>query len=296
MKVFIQSIVAQILLNPYIFWRGYQAIPPKKSWRIPYILFFILELSIFFFGFTFRNVLPDSVMIAIQYICNTWYIASIYITLSLLGLEVLRLSNRFFHWFPGWITSHWKQTKLVLFFLVMAIVTGLMFHAYHVVAYPVVKDVYVTLPKGSSNRDSMTIVMMSDLHIGEMIGKELVQQYVKMSNAQHPDLVVLVGDIMDYESRFAEKAHIEENLKQLKAPLGVYVVYGDASDRFRCTSGLFILSDRTGRPYQQEKKAVTCTHGRHRHNQTDHRIGSSTLVVRRNDNERCGSRTPRAYP
>ncbi len=50
MKVFIQSIVAQILLNPYIFWRGYQAIPPKKSWRIPYILFFILELSIFFFS------------------------------------------------------------------------------------------------------------------------------------------------------------------------------------------------------------------------------------------------------
>ena len=81
MRVFIQSIVAQIVLNPYIFWRGYQAIPPKKSWRIPYILFFILELSLFFFGFTFRNVLPDSVMIAIQYICNTWYIASLYITL-----------------------------------------------------------------------------------------------------------------------------------------------------------------------------------------------------------------------
>ena len=229
MKVFIQSIVAQILLNPYIFWRGYQAIPPQKSWRIPYVLFFILELSLFFFGFTFRNVLPDSVMIAIQYICNTWYIASIYITLSLLVLEVLRLSNRFFHWFPGWMTGHWKQTKLTLFFLIIAIVTGLMFHAYHVVAYPVVKDVYVTLPKGSSERDSMTIVMMSDLHIGEMIGKELVQRYVKMSNEQHPDMVVLVGDIMDYESRFAEKAHIEEDLKQLKAPLGVYVVYGNMS-------------------------------------------------------------------
>ena len=195
-------------------------------------------------------------MIAIQYICNTWYIASIYITLSLLGLEVLRLSNRFFHWFPGWITSHWKQTKLVLFFLVMAIVTGLMFHAYHVVAYPVVKDVYVTLPKGSSNRDSMTIVMMSDLHIGEMIGKKLVQRYVKMSNAQHPDLVVLVGDIMDYESRFAEKAHIEEDLKQLKAPLGVYVVYGNheyranriAKYRWLKKTGATLLIDSVARP------------------------------------------------
>ena len=142
MRVFIQSIVAQILLNPYIFWRGYQAIPPKKSWRIPYILLFVLELSLFFFGFAFRNVLPDQTMITIQYICNTWYIASLYITLSLLLLEVLRLSNRFFHWFPGWITSHWKQTKLTLFFVIIAFVTGLMFHAYHVVTRPIVKRIY----------------------------------------------------------------------------------------------------------------------------------------------------------
>mgnify|MGYP000287864419 CR=1 FL=1 len=35
--------------------------------------FVLLLIPSFFFGFTFRNVLPDSVMIAIQYICNTWY-------------------------------------------------------------------------------------------------------------------------------------------------------------------------------------------------------------------------------
>ena len=68
MKVFIQSIVAQLLLNPYIFWRGYQAIPAKKNWRIPYALFFILELSLYFFGFIFRNELPDNIMTTIQYI------------------------------------------------------------------------------------------------------------------------------------------------------------------------------------------------------------------------------------
>ena len=227
MKVFIQSIVAQLLLNPYICWRGYQAIPAKKSWRIPYILFFIIELSIFLFGFLFRNELPDDVVIPIQYFCNTWYIASIYITLSLLLLEALRLSNRLFGWFPKWIKAHWKETKLTLFFLIIAGVTGLMFHAYHVVAYPQVTNVYLTLPKGSSDRDSLTIVMMSDLHIGEVIGKKLVQRYVQMSNAQHPDMVVLVGDLIDYESRFAEKAHIEDDLQQLQAPLGVYAVMGN---------------------------------------------------------------------
>lgn len=256
MKVFIQSIVAQLLLNPYIFWRGYQAIPAKKSCRVPYALFFILELSLYFFGFIFRKELPDNILIPIQYICNTWYIASIYITLSLLFLEVLRLTNRYFKWFPGWITAHWQQTKLTFFFLIILGVTGLMIHAYRVVAYPKVQNIYLTLPKGSSHRDSLTIVMMSDLHIGEVIGKKLVQRYVSLSNAQHPDMVVLVGDIMDYESRFAEQQHIEDDLQQLKAPLGVYIVYGNheyranrfAKNRWFKKTGATLLVDSIASP------------------------------------------------
>ncbi len=151
MKVFIQSIVAQLLLNPYIFWRGYQALPPKKSCRIPFILFFVLELSLYFFGFIFRNELPDNVIITIQYICNTWYIASIYITLSLLVLELIRLSQRIKPWFPKWMKGHWQQTKLTLFFLIVFGVTGLMIHAYHTVMNPIVKNVYITLPKAAGH-------------------------------------------------------------------------------------------------------------------------------------------------
>ena len=64
MKVFIQSIVAQILLNPYIFWRGYQAIPPKKSWRIPYILFFILFSD-------FINIVPIFTLRTAKYRART---------------------------------------------------------------------------------------------------------------------------------------------------------------------------------------------------------------------------------
>ena len=50
MRVFIQSIYGQLLLSLYICWRGYQALPPKKSWRIPYLLLFVIELGIFHFG------------------------------------------------------------------------------------------------------------------------------------------------------------------------------------------------------------------------------------------------------
>lgn len=227
MKVFIQSIIAQLLLNPYLWWRGYQALPPQKCYRIPFSLFFILELIIYFIGYFFRDELPDSVFVAILYICNTWYVASIYLTLAVLTLELIRITQRIKPWFPQWIINHWRETKLILFFMITLSVTGLMIHAYYAVTSPTIRNIPIYIDKHTEGRDSLTIVMMSDLHIGETIGKKMVQKYVNLSNACHPDMVVLVGDIMDFESRFAEKEHIEDDLKQLKAPLGVYIVYGN---------------------------------------------------------------------
>lgn len=227
MKVFLQSIFGQLILTPFIFWRGYQAIPAKKSWRIPYLLFFAIELVIFLTGFFFHNHLSDEAFIFIMYYCNTWYIASLYITIAIGVLEFLRLTNRIYPWFPSFVRKHWKRTKATCFVIIVVGVTLLMIHAYRNVMNPVVTHVYMTVPKHVEGRDSLKIVMMSDLHIGEIIGKDLVQKYVAMSNAQQPDMVVMVGDIMDYESRFAEQAKIEEDLQLLKAPLGTYVVYGN---------------------------------------------------------------------
>ena len=256
MRVFIQSIVAQLLLNPYIAWRGYQALPPKRRFRLPFLLLITLELAIYFFGFIFRELLPDEVFIPIQYICNTWYIASLYVTLSLLALEVIQLSQRLKPWYPSFITKHWQRTKLICFCLITVGVTCLMVHAYHTVTNPITKHVHITIPKQAGDRDSLRIVLMSDLHIGEVIGKKLVQKYVAMSNAQDPDLVVLAGDIMDYESRFAEKAHIEEDLRQLKAPLGTYIIYGNheyranrhAKYRWFQKTGATLLVDSVAQP------------------------------------------------
>ena len=75
MKVFLQSIFLQLLLTPYIGYRGYQALPPKRWLRWSFIGLLVLELVIFLFGFCFIKSLPDQLLIPIYYICNTWYIA-----------------------------------------------------------------------------------------------------------------------------------------------------------------------------------------------------------------------------
>jgi predicted MPP superfamily phosphohydrolase len=227
-RVFLQSIFVQLLLNPYVFRRGWQAIPPKKNWRIPFAVCFAAELLTYFTGFFFHRELPDGVMLFIRYYCETWYVGLLYTTMVLLTVDAVRLANRIRPLYPAWLTAHWARTKLALFFLVTAGVTALLMQAYHTVTHPVVRHVHLTLPKGKNrSADSLTVVMMSDLHIGEIIGKEMVRRYVSLSNDQHPDMVVMVGDLLDYESRFAESEHIEDDLRRLRAPLGVYAVNGN---------------------------------------------------------------------
>ncbi|MDR0794557.1 MAG: metallophosphoesterase [Tannerella sp.] len=227
MRVFLNAIYGQLFLNAYIFWRGYRALPPKKAVRTPFILFFVLELLLYFTGYFFYKDLPDSILIPIMLICNTWYIASIYITLGLIVLELVRLSNRKWSWYPEKIKKRWRTVKLALFAVFVIFVAALLVQGYQHANYPVVRHVNIHIPKATEGRDSLIIALMSDLHIGESVGKKNVQRFVELCNIEHPDMVVIVGDIMDYESRLAENAHIEEDLQRLKAPLGVYMVLGN---------------------------------------------------------------------
>ncbi|MDR0700592.1 MAG: metallophosphoesterase [Tannerella sp.] len=227
MKVFLQSIFGQILFSSYILWRGRQALPKKKSCQIPFVLALILEILIFFTGYLFYDYLPDSIFIPLMLICNTWYIASLYITIALLTLELFRLINKRWAWYPVFIHLYWDKTKIILFFVIAIGITGLMIFGYRNVRYPSVQHVYLTIPKTAEGRDSLNIVMTSDWHIGEMIRKKQVQHIVQLCNEQNPDIILIVGDIIDYETRFAEKEHIEEDLQQLKAPLGVFMTLGN---------------------------------------------------------------------
>lgn len=256
MKVFLQSIFLQLLLTPYIGNRGYQALPAKRSYRWPFVGLLAIELIVFLFGYLFIKELPAQVLIPIYYVCNTWYIASLYITMALLVVEMLRLSHKRHPWFPAWVRQHYAAVKLSLFAGIALGVTALMVHANWVVNNPVATHYSIHIPKKVAGRDSLTIVMMSDMHIGEMISNRLVRKYVALSNAQKPDLVVWVGDWLDYESLYAERAHVEEDLRALKAPLGVYAVNGNheyranrfAKYRWLQKTGATLLIDSVAQP------------------------------------------------
>ena len=55
----------------------------------------------------------------------------------------------------------------------------------------------------------------------------MLKEYVDMINAQHPDLILIGGDLIDNSLTPLYKENMAEELARLKAPLGIYMVPGN---------------------------------------------------------------------
>ncbi|MDR2918070.1 MAG: metallophosphoesterase [Tannerella sp.] len=256
MRVFLHAIFGQLLFNSYVFWKGYRALPPKKKYRIPFTIVFALELSLYLIGFFFYKDIPDQFLLPILMICNTWYIAVIYVASGLIIIDFLRVTNRIRPWFPSFINNHPQKVKNIFFGIFLTGISILMIYGNYLVNNPVVKHVHIHIPKKAAGREKLTIAMMSDMHLGETIGKKHLQHYVKLCNEQQPDLIIIPGDVIDYESRFAEQMQMEKEFQQLKASLGVYITLGNheyranknAKMRWFEKTGCIVLVDSVAMP------------------------------------------------
>jgi len=78
------------------------------------------------------------------------------------------------------------------------------------------------LPRGL---DGLTIVQLSDIHAGYLVGPAKIRHYVEMVHALRPDIVAITGDM--FHSGAVSAWMCAAELSALRAPLGVYVVPGN---------------------------------------------------------------------
>ena len=99
------------------------------------------------------------------------------------------------------------------------------------------------LTSEAASEDSLTMVFLSDLHMGENVGCTHLNWLVGEINAREPDLVLIGGDLFDhdYDDMEDPKAMIRI-LQRINSTYGVYAVYGDA-DASESFCGPFCLSE-----------------------------------------------------
>ncbi|HPT65004.1 MAG TPA: metallophosphoesterase [Acetomicrobium sp.] len=83
------------------------------------------------------------------------------------------------------------------------------------------------MPLGNPAIDSLCAVAVSDIHVGPFINSSRIRGLVDKINGLSPDIVFLVGDIVDESISAAAEEGLTEELKRIKAPLGIYAVPGN---------------------------------------------------------------------
>jgi hypothetical protein len=83
----------------------------------------------------------------------------------------------------------------------------------------------VRLPNLPAALEGLRITHLSDLHVGDLIRPDHLPAIVQATNGLHGDLIALTGDFVDLRLNVLDE--VIDALRQLHAPLGVYLVLGN---------------------------------------------------------------------
>lgn len=197
------------------------------------------------------SYLPVSVFAKILTVIGNIYLGFFIFALFLLiPAEIVRLVLFLIHKLPP---KGEKRRKLhiisggVICALVASIVVGGMINAFTIRATNY--DIEV---KKQSNISGLKVVAISDIHLGYQIGTGYLKDMVEEINAQKPDIVLIVGDIIDSSTDMVfDLSRAQDVFGQIQSKYGVFAVLGNHDvytnrmEQFFDESNITLLKDES---------------------------------------------------
>jgi uncharacterized protein len=122
-----------------------------------------------------------------------------------------------------------------------------------------VRRVPISLPRLPRQLNGLTIVQLTDIHVGPTIGRAFIETIVARANALHPDVIAITGDLVD--GSVDELADSVAPLAQLRARHGVYFVTGNHEYFSGATSWIAELTRLGIRCLRNERVAIGTAQG-----------------------------------
>lgn len=215
------------LINYYIFIRGLQAIPHASALRIYYpIVFWFVVLS-FILGRIMEGFWFSKISQVVIWVGSFWLGAMVYFLLIILLLDFLRLINHWFPLFPAFITSNYMRTKQVTALLAIGVVAITLLAGYINALNPRIRTLNLNISKKANGPKMVNLAIVSDIHLGTIVGSSRFNRIVDRINQLNPDIVILPGDIVDEDLGPVIRQDLGETLKNIKSAFGVIAVTGN---------------------------------------------------------------------
>ncbi len=209
----------------YVFNRGMQALPQSTLRTIFPWLFWGLAAA-FVIGQFLERGNPTLLGQVVTCIGSFWLVTLFYLFLFVLAIDLVRVANHFI----GFIPDAWTQSFLTgkNLFLAVSGTTLLMVAAGHINAIiPRIVNVDIPINKKAGKQTEIKVALVTDIHMGFIIGNNRVNRMITKINSQNPDLVLFGGDLVDHNPLPVIKYKMGEHFKRLNPQFGVYAVTGN---------------------------------------------------------------------
>ena len=238
---FLLFLLLPIAGQTYVAWRTWQLLPDIMPLRMAVVGLMALAFVTFFVAMSgVIDRWPISLATITYEVGTSWLMILLYLFLVFVCLDVLRLchvvSSAALH-SNGWLSGGIAVALTVLFTLAY-------FH------YNDKKRVKMVVTTKKDMKKDVKLVIVSDLHLGYHNTRADLHSWLTLLKAEHPDAILIGGDLIDGSYRPVAREHMAEEFRNLDIPviacLGNHDYYTglNADLQFCRDAGIMVLRDR----------------------------------------------------
>ena len=228
--------------NFYIFVRLVQAIAALPMWlRVAFGVVYWLSACGMFISFGMRNVaMPEFLHRTLHVVGTSWLLFTLYMAVALLVADVVHCI------WPSFHHGVWYALGLTLTVLVAGYINY---------RNPRVEHITIETDKPIEG-GRLRLVAISDVHLGYGTTRNDLARYIDIINSENPDIVVIVGDLIDNTILPVKRADMCREFERVEARYGIYMVAGnheyisgiDECRNYLKTTPIQLLSDSVAHP------------------------------------------------
>ncbi|MBE6070769.1 MAG: metallophosphoesterase [Clostridium butyricum] len=214
---------------------------PKINKNIFWIVYILCALCIFI-----GNAAPRFKLTKIVKIISGYYMGTfVYLLMIFIVLDIIRIIFRNTKLFKEKILNNPKVLIIsgaVIFGMVFALILYGNYNAKNIQ----IVNYDVTISRKQKVNKELNIVMVSDIHIGDIIAYKEIEEISEKINKLKPDIILISGDVFDGDYYAVEDIEkIESAFKKLNSKYGTYAALGnhDAGSSFEKMIGFFQKAD-----------------------------------------------------
>jgi len=211
--------------NYYIAWRGWQGLKLRSSSArgSSYKLVISILAVAYPLARLGETLFPSAFIDNLTLIGSFWLATLYYLCLFTLFIDILRMIHKQQYFLPHSITRRPSLIVILVFFITISLISYGAWNARH----PLTRNYEITIPKAAGSLETLHVVMVSDIHLGNIINNRYLTKLVNRINQLEPDVLLLAGDMIDSKVDVLVNQNMIANFARLRPRYGTYAILGN---------------------------------------------------------------------